>query len=288
MTNEKHLVALAKKHPPLTDKQEKELAVLSMAGDLEARDKLVNHNILYAMKVAAKWWREPRYKEYRDEIDGAAMLGLYLAAGKYDGSIRFAAWSWYEVMKSIGECCLDFSSSVTMPVRTLRFFPRVRKAYNALKTHDKEPTVEDLVEKIGAGPESVYWIKPCLYMIRDNIKSLDAGIGDSGTITLHDKVCGDTEQPDEMAEAGSNSDLLNKGLDLLSDKEAYMLRQRYGIGTENGEERSTKDIGAEFGISHQAVSRTLKLAIEKLNGSCQSLNYVRSRFKFFSEAGRDL
>ena len=284
MTNKQHLVALAQKHPPLTDEQEKELAVLSLAGDIEARDTLINHNILYAMKLSAKWWVDPLYREYRDEIDGAAMLGLCEATKKYDGRIRFASWAWFNIMNSIGNCCKDFACGHSVPRQTLRYFPVVRDAYIEIKLEGQEPTIEELVERIGKGPKSKYWVEPCMHVLNGQSKSLDASLGEGGTGTLHDIVEVEAIKTDATAEANSSIALLNKAIAMLSDHEAYCLCQRHGIGTPNGDERLIADIATELGLSTQAVSRTVKTAIEKLNGTCVFLNYKPGEFKFLREA----
>ena len=67
---------------------------------------------------------------------------------------------------------------------------------------------------------------------------------------------------DELVESAEEKELLLKALCVLTDKECYVLRCRYGIG---GQEAQTqREVAKTVGISRSYVSRIEKKASSKL------------------------
>ena len=81
-------------------------------------------------------------------------------------------------------------------------------------------------------------------------------------ITFMELLKNDGEEASEKVELAEEKELLLKNLDILSPKEKYVIRLRYGL--HNDRSQTQREIAKFLGISRSYVSRIEKKAIDKL------------------------
>ncbi len=81
-------------------------------------------------------------------------------------------------------------------------------------------------------------------------------------VTLLDLVGLDEEEISEKVEQREERSQLYEKLDILEDKECFVIKWRYGLG--NNIRKTQREIAKKLGISRSYVSRIEKKAVQKL------------------------
>jgi DNA-directed RNA polymerase sigma subunit (sigma70/sigma32) len=92
--------------------------------------------------------------------------------------------------------------------------------------------------------------------------SLDREVGDEGRDTLADLLeDGNTLRPDQLAERNTLRDNLDAILGMLDDREAKIVKMRYGI---DGPKYTLEQVGEEFEVTRERVRQIEQKVIQKL------------------------
>ena len=96
------------------------------------------------------------------------------------------------------------------------------------------------------------------------VESIDAPIGDDEDATKLDFVRGDEEQDPQTSALWLTAmeEEIKKSLDRLTDREATVLRLRYGIGTSH--DHTLEEVGRSMGLTRERVRQIESAAIRKL------------------------
>ena len=264
MSAQKRIAAYAKKFEPLTNDEEKELVVLIQDGDMDARDKLVRHNMLYALGIANRWVKNPRFNRHEDDIVQGAIIGLQAAADKYDGRIRFAAYARRSIDWAISEELGPMMSHLSVPQRTATDSKRVMWAYGECLKEHYGPTNEDVWEKlnkkVGRGN-----IAAVLHGLRFSVCDLDRVMHDGTTNENHDVTQDEFAEPPDMSiECEMVKNTIASALYSLTDQQRHTIERVFGV---NGvKQMTTQEVADEDGVTHQAISFRVKRILCLLRG----------------------
>jgi len=92
--------------------------------------------------------------------------------------------------------------------------------------------------------------------------SLDREVGDEGRDTLADLLeDANTLRPDQYAEKNTLRDNLDMILGMLDDREAKIVKMRYGI---DGPKYTLEQVGEEFNVTRERVRQIEQKVIQKL------------------------
>ncbi|MDO4714541.1 MAG: sigma-70 family RNA polymerase sigma factor [bacterium] len=123
-------------------------------------------------------------------------------------------------------------------------------------------------------------------MIFGNV-SLDREVGDEGRDTLADLLeDGNTLRPDQLAERSALRDNLDTILAMLDDREAKIVKMRYGI---DGPKFTLEQVGEEFDVTRERVRQIEQKVIQKLKehqGLQKMLGIEDDIEKMNSESGK--
>jgi len=129
----------AYRYPPLSAREEFDVATRAAAGDQEARHKLVLHNQLFALKQAN---RRRLYGHPLEELLQEANLGLVLASRYFDPTkgFRFISYAVWWIGARLNAYCMDQHSLVRIGTtdRKRRLFSRVVAAHMRLRAENPE------------------------------------------------------------------------------------------------------------------------------------------------------
>jgi len=246
--------------PLLTPEQEKELGRRIHQGDLEAREHLIRANLRLVVSVA-KMYSE-RGLSLPDLI-AEGNVGLLKAAEKFDpeAGCRFSTYGTWWIKQSIRRALTNTVKSVRVPSYMNEIISKWRVSSHELTYRlGRVPTVEEIAEELGVP--------------RNNWPLLRRTIATSG---LGPQISLDvlSQNQDTVEDVGSatpdeqlvNLDLLNKLEELLKvidEREATILRLRYGLGKNAPDPMTLKEIGKIVGLTRERVRQIEQDSLRKL------------------------
>ncbi|MCR4940570.1 MAG: RNA polymerase sigma factor RpoD/SigA [Treponemataceae bacterium] len=265
MTNDDVILAMYLKEinriPLLTREEEKELSVRAKAGDKAAKDKIVRANLRFVVNVAKKY--QNRGLDLTDLIS-EGNIGLLTAIDRFDVTkgyhfISYAVW-W--IRQAILKAIYEKSKMIRLPLNRANELVQIEKARKAVggnKTEEQE--IRDIAEMLNMDKAHV---RDLLNIARDMI-SLDSAVNpsDADSSSLSEFVSDSLyEDPEEHVMQASMKEDIDAVLDSLTDKEAEVLRCRFGL---NGKESmSLKEVGDVFHLTKERIRQIEKKAIRRL------------------------
>ena len=249
------------KIPLLSRDEENELAQRAKAGDKVAKDKIVRANLRFVVNVAKKY--QNRGLDLTDLIS-EGNIGLLTAIERYDVSkgyhfISYAVW-W--IRQAILKAIYEKTKMIRLPLNRANELVQIEKARKSVggsKTEEQE--IREIAEMLNMDKAHV---RDLLNIARDMI-SLDTAVnpGDSDSSSLGEFISDSLyDDPEEHAMQTSMKEDIDAVLDSLTEKEAEVLRCRFGL---NGKESmSLKEVGDVFHLTKERIRQIEKKAIRRL------------------------
>ena len=246
------------KYPIYKGEEQVELAKKMKAGDLKARDKLINSNLRFVVTCAKQFVGQgvPLI-----DLISSGNLGLIQSVEKYDPSkgYHFISYAvWYirrEIMKSI----YNTGRTIRYPITYISMITKVKKAYNEfLSKYQREPTEEELIKMTNI-TEKQY---NSVILNKSYCQSIDTPITEDGKSSVEDIL---TEEVKPFSDFFTKEAILDS-LKVLNPREYKVVTEYYGLGGIS--ERSIKEIAKEMNLGDERIRQLRKEAIKKLSKRC--------------------
>jgi len=259
-------------HPRLTLEEEQELSRRAKTGDKAAVNKLVESNLLLVVSIAKKYYGcgLPLL-----DLIQEGNIGLITAANKYDGEkgFRFSTYATYWIRQAISRALGEQSRTIRIPANMIDLLNKIKKATVELtQSLNRQPTDEELAEKLGVEVDKVQ----AALDIAQVSSSLDTPIDDEGETSMGDLIA-DTKASnvgdDLIKEA--NSQIIEGVLSTLSNREAEIIRMRFGIGRDRP--MTLEEVGTHYGLSRERIRQVETKALRKLRNPLRT-NMLREAF----------
>ncbi len=227
-----------------------------------AQEHLVRANVRLVISVAKKYIG--RGVPFLDLIQ-EGNIGLIRATNKfeYQRGHKFSTYATWWIRQAVSRAVADQGRTIRVPVHMGDQLNRMRRIQLQLTQElGRDPSIAELASGMETTPDKV----EDLMEISRRPVSLEAPIDEEGDSTFGDFV-EDVNSPAPADEVASLllHEQLDEALERLPDREAQILRLRYGL--EDGRVYTLEEVGQTIGVTRERVRQLEAQALNRLRQS---------------------
>jgi RNA polymerase primary sigma factor len=248
----------------LSKPEERELRWVARDGQ-RAKSHLLGANLRLVVSLAKRY--TGRGMQFLDLIQ-EGNLGLIRAVEKFDYTkgFKFSTYATWWIRQAITRAMADQARTIRIPVHMVEVINKLARVQRQmLQDLGREPTPEELARELDMTPEKVVEVQK---YGREPI-SLHTPLGEDGDSEFGDLI-EDTEAvvPADAVGFTMLQKQLESLLDSLSEREAGVIRMRFGLG--DGQPKTLDQIGDTFGVTRERIRQIESKTMAKLRHPSRS------------------
>ena len=255
---------LANERSKISKELERELRWVAKDGQ-RAKSHLLGANLRLVVSLAKRY--TGRGMQFLDLIQ-EGNLGLIRAVEKFDYTkgFKFSTYATWWIRQAITRAMADQARTIRIPVHMVEVINKLARVQRQmLQDLGREPTPEELSRELDMTPEKVVEVQK---YGREPI-SLHTPLGEDGDSEFGDLI-EDTEAvvPADAVGFTMLQKQLESLLDSLSEREAGVIRMRFGLG--DGMPKTLDQIGDTFGVTRERIRQIESKTMAKLRHPSRS------------------
>ncbi len=225
----------------------------------DGKNRLIQANLRLVASVAKRYLG--RGLQFLDLVQEGS-IGLMKAVDKFEyrRGYKFSTYATWWIRQRMTRALADQASTIRVPVHMHESLQKLNKASRRLvQRFGRQPTVQELAENVDVSQER---IGEMMGYLQEPV-SLEAPVGDSEDARLGDLLEDRTVSPPYAAALRDDTRRqVGKALGVLTPKEEYIIKKRFGIGFVKG--HTLEEISEDFGVTRERIRQIEASALRKL------------------------